>query len=239
MSTNHPHGTVAKWKGTELVLAEKPFEPIIRPQHVPLLLSLGFVQIGAGYDIAELRTDLNPRDFKQVSETTIDGTRCAVLQTVVRRRYYNEYVVESTEPFLIRESREFDADGKLFESASINYQMTDAGYLPETWQTTQCSFENGKAETFEMRLTDFEMNPTFSDEDFDIDPPPGTRVVDQRRPQESRRYVIGDEEVPEIPTAEYELQQEARANRNWMFLMIAAVAVVAIGGVVWYRRARA
>jgi hypothetical protein len=239
MEKNHPHGRSAKWKSTEYVVAGKQIKPIFRSEHVPLLLSLGFVRVGANYDPAQLRTELQPRDFKLVSETTIDGKNCAVLQTVVKGNYYHEYVVEETAPYLIREMKRFSHDGQLYGSATINYQQTDAGYLPETWQTTRFSFQTGKAQTFDMRLTEYEINPTFRDDEFDVDPTSGTRTVDKRRPRESMRYIVGDEEVPEIPAAEYKLQEEARASRNWTFLIIGAVAVAVVGGIVWYRRAKA
>jgi hypothetical protein len=130
-----------------------------------------------------------------------------------------------------------EGDGKLWVTTKIDFRETEHGPIPDAWTIDRYNNATGKVARCSIKLDEFEANPAVTDADFDIDPPAGTRVYDETRPEDARHYVVGGPGKPNLPVGEHILQKKAARSRNWMYLGIAAVIAIAAGVAFWvYRR---
>lgn len=228
--------------GTELtVYKARPRVIVFEVENNPLLYACGIIHTTLNFDPANLRPNLNPAAFRMQSENELDGHQCLVLRTVPdpSKRFF-EFWVDADDYRIIRQVHGYglNQEGELWVTTTMEWQDTDYGPLPLNWEIQRFEHFTKKASVYKMTLDEFEVNPAVTDADFDIDPPPGTRVYDETLPKEAQEYVVAAPGKPNLPVGEHILQEEQTQSRNWLLAGIVAVVLLLIGAVVVYRRRR-
>lgn len=216
------------------VYGEKRSRLLFEVPHNALLASVG--AICPACPAGEVRPNqLSPEYdesmFALEDVVSVDGSRYLVIRTTLSaapNRYF-EYEVLEIDPTQIRAIRCFLPNGQLLISSTIDYQETEHGAFPKEWTAVKFHFSTGRPQVYKMKLDEIAFNPAVQTSDFDIDPPPGTRVYDATRPVEDREYVVGAEGQPALPIREDTLQQEQARSRLWTYGTLAAIAIVAVG----------
>lgn len=212
-------------------------------EHKPLLMACGVFDISRDVTPDRLKVALDAALLRVEDAVMHHGRRHLVLRTMptARRKSTIEFTVDAADPRRISRYVGIREEGETWITISIDYQDTEWGPIPGEWVVNWYSYGDGLPPTrvYRFHLDDFEANPLVSDADFEmLNPPPGTRVDDNRRPRGDQKYVIGEPGTPNLPVGEYMLQQEEARSRRWLYVGLAAVVAVLITGTVMIRRRR-
>lgn len=226
--------------GTELIISDK--DGTTSPfgfAYYPLLYACGIVHTTLEHDTRDLKPLINVKDIRDVGKVDLEGKSCRLIRTVPDKfQRYFEFAVDVSDPRTIRQVQQFgiEAPGELSFSTKISYEETPHGSFPNAWTTEQYVLSTGKAAIYTLIVDEREFDPEVSDQDFDIIPPPGTRVYDATLAKDAREYVVGmNPKLPDLPPEEARLQTEAARKLNWLWLL-ALLAVAVMGGFVYFQR---
>ncbi|WP_145944216.1 hypothetical protein [Fuerstiella marisgermanici] len=228
--------------GTELNIYKGRARTIVFGlEHNPILYACGIIHTTLNFDPADLKPELRRSSFRLRSEIELEGNKCLVLRSVPdpSKRFY-EFWVDADDPRIIRQVHGYGLNqkGKLWVTTKIDWQETEHGPLPSAWEIQRFEDSTEKVSVYNIKVDKFEVNPAVTDADFDIDPPPGTRVSDDNLPKEARKYVVAAPGKPNLPVGEHMRQEERATSRAWLFMSIAAVVVLLIAALIMYRRRR-
>lgn len=240
-ATNLAHAPVESF-GTELIIYKAgPRKIVFGLEHNPLLYACGIIHTTLNFVPTNLEPELRPKSFRLQSEIEFEGNKCLVLRSVPdpSKRFY-EFWVDADDPRIIRQVHGYGLNqkGKLWVTTKIDWQETEHGPLPSAWEIQRFEDSTEKVSVYNIKVDKFEVNPAVTDADFDIDPPPGTRVSDDNLPKEARKYVVAAPGKPNLPVGEHMRQEERATSRAWLFMSIAAVVVLLIAALIMYRRRR-
>ncbi|MEQ9407773.1 MAG: hypothetical protein RIK87_08595 [Fuerstiella sp.] len=229
--------------GTELQIYNgRPRVVVLGLEHNPVLYACGIIHTELNHNPADLRPALDSRKFRLESQVVSGDRTCHILRSVPdpARRFY-EYWVDSTDYRKIYQVHGFGlgGEGRLWVTTKIEYRDSEHGPLPSTWEIQRFENSTNKAAVYRMQLDEFDVSPAFSDEDFDIDPPPGTRVSDDNLPRDARKYVVAVPNQPDLPVGEFEAQQEQRESRLSLFVGLAMIVLLSVGAIATWRRRHA
>lgn len=227
--------------GVELAIAEVATSVVFQAECIPVLYGCGIIHTQRAFDPHNLRPMLDRSHFRSEGEVDVEGHSCLVLRTKPDAAdSFFEFWVDSEDPCIIRQVHTYGVggDGKLWKTTRINYAETDAGSFPDSWTIEHSGDATDKVARYSIQVEEFGANPEVTDADFEIEPPPGTWVHDYRRPRDDRDYVVGEPGTPNLPVGEFALQEEQAQSRTWLYLGVAAVAVIVFTGTVLVRRRR-
>ncbi|MEQ9407774.1 MAG: hypothetical protein RIK87_08600 [Fuerstiella sp.] len=229
-------------QGTELAIySNQPRRIVFDVEHIPLLIACGMIRTVLVFEPHDFTPAINDHDFRLDGRHQLDENQCLVLRTIPDPMgYFFEYWVDIHDHRMIRRMMTYKSTDppKLRLNTSIEYSETEHGPLPKNWRVEKADFMTDKVSVYQVSLDEFEANPILSDSDFQIAPPPGTRVHDERRPRDSRDYVVMGAGEPELPVGEFEARQEQRKSRFALFAGLAIVMFLVAGAVVVLRRRR-
>lgn len=204
----------------------------------PLLYACGIIHTDLNHNPANLRPELDPGQFKLEGEASLDGHPCLILRSVPdpRQRFY-EFWVDRDDHRMIRQSLGYGLNQKaeLWVTTRIEYRDTPHGPMPDTWTVERIEHSTGKVALYSMKLDEFEANPRVTDADFDIVPPPGTLVYDERRPKAERKFVVAGAGQPDLPPEAFIKHKTQPRSRGWAYAGIGAL-VAAIAAAILFRR---
>ncbi len=240
------HATIAALHtGAVFHISRRPTIDYINLEHFPPLLAAGAIPVDYSIHPSSLHSSLQAGQFRDAGSVVHNGIECAVLTTSpdTRNGHFYEYWVAVDDPRKIYRMmgygrNETDGDKPWFD-IQITYRDSDHGPLPDRWTISRYNMDLTKAKIYDVQLGEFEFNPRVADADFDLQPPPGTRVCDERLPEGAQEFVQGEVGEPNLPPVEYDMQQARSSSRYRMaFGILAAVAIV-IGVLVYRKRSAA
>ena len=226
--------------GTEMFICEaQPRTIVFDLEANPLLYACGIIHASLSFDPANLQPEIRASDFRLQDRIDLAGRPCLVLRTFPdpSKRFY-EFWVDATDPRIIRQVHGYGLEqkGELWVSTTVEWQDTEYGPMPDTWEISRFESSTNKVAVYKMKLDDFEVNPAVTDADFDIDPPPGTRVYDETLPEGAQEYVVAAAGQPNLPVGEFILQEEQTRSRHWMLAGIIVVTLLIAAATLVYRR---
>ncbi|MEQ9407548.1 MAG: hypothetical protein RIK87_07455 [Fuerstiella sp.] len=230
-------------KGIELNIAaaDQPLGIVFDVEYDPLLYACGIIHTQLAFHPSDLQPRIDVRQFKSDGMTRLDEHDCVVLRTVPDElEHHFEYWVDAEDHRIIRQAIGYGLaePGKLWLRTTIDYVETEHGPMPDIWIIERHDFQTDRLAVYSMKLDKFEANPAVSDADFDIDPPPGTRVTDSTRPRDAQHYVVGEAGQPDLPLREFALQQEHSRSRFRMYAGVLGLLVLLAVAVFVFRRQR-
>ncbi len=224
--------------GSSLTLTNDVRGHFCSVEHIPLLVTSNLMPL------ALIRRPFN-LDAKTLElkleidvESEHEGHPCYVIRSPASDNgYFSEIWVDKHDSYKVYRFDQYHND-EMTSSNTIQYQESPIGSIPKSWKTEDFNFQNGKAKIFTVTLDSYEINPAVTIEDFQVVPPPGTRVYDDSLPKDAQRYVVPEPGQPPLPVEEAKLQQEASDSALKRNAVLIGILLVLVAGGFLLRRSR-